>query len=118
MGFDDKVILLFMSCVSLVHYRISHDGRVFSKITPTHGLRQGDPPSSYLFLICIERFTSLISAYERQGLVLKIKVARNAPHISHIFFADDCYIFCKAGVESANYVLEMLKVFETAPVRN
>lgn len=50
-----------------------------------------DPLSSYLFLICIEDFTSLINDYEKQGLIQGIKVTRNAPSISHIFFADDCY---------------------------
>lgn len=29
-----------------------------------------------------------------------------------MFFADDCYIFCKANVECANHVQEMLRVFE------
>lgn len=114
LGFEDRITNLFMKCVSSVSYQINHAGRIFGNITPTRGLRQGDPLSSYLFLICIEGFTSLIHDYERRGLIQGIKVARAAPQISHMFFADDCYIFCKAGVETAGHVLDMLKVFEKA----
>lgn len=81
---------------------------------PSRGIRQGDPLSSYLFLICIEGLTSLIRSYERRGLLQGIKVARSAPPISHMFFADDCCIFCKADVECASRVQEIFHIFEQA----
>lgn len=31
-----------------------------------------------------------------------------------MFFADDCYIFCKASMDSANDVSDLLRVFEKA----
>lgn len=114
MGFDHKAIQLFMACVSSVQYQVSHAGRLFGSITPSRGIRQGDPLSSYLFLICMEGLTSLIHEYEGKGLIQGIKVARTALPISHMFFADDCYIFCKAGVEQAHHVLTMLQLFEKA----
>lgn len=114
MGFSEKVIQLFMACMSSVNYQINHAGRTFGHINPSRGLRQGDPLSSYLFLICIEGFTSLIHEYERRNLIQGIKVARGAPPISHMFFSDDCYIFCKASVDNSNRVLEMLQIFEKA----
>lgn len=78
MGFDHKAIQLFMACVSSVQYQVSHAGRLFGSITPSRGIRQGDPLSSYLFLICIEGLTSLIREYEGKGLIQGIKVARTA----------------------------------------
>lgn len=68
--------------------------------------------SSYLFLICTEGFTSLIQDYKRRGKIKGIRVARSAPSISHMFFADDSYIFCKADEDNANQVAEMLCTFE------
>lgn len=41
-------------------------------------------------------------------------MARSAPPISHIFFADDYYIFSKANVESVRHVQNMLHTFEKA----
>ncbi|KAL8121460.1 hypothetical protein AgCh_018259 [Apium graveolens] len=95
-------------------YQIAHTGRLFGSITPARGIRQGDPLSSYLFLLCIEGFSALIHKYEIRGLIQGIKVAQKAPHISHILFADDCYFFCKASIESANQVMTMPQVFEQA----
>lgn len=103
-----------MACISSARYQINHAGRTFGEINPSRGLRQGDPLSSYLFLICIEGFTSLIQDYEKRNLIQGIKVARSAPSISHMFFANDCYIFCKASDESVSHVLQMLDTFEKA----
>lgn len=85
-----------MECISSAKYQISHDGKEFGRIIPERGIRQGDPLSSYLFLVCMEGLTTLIQDYERRKLLSGIQVARGAPIISHMFFADDTYIFCKA----------------------
>lgn len=114
MGFDRHWVKLIMSCVVSANYQIAHSGRVFGSIVPQRGIRQGDPLSSYLFLICIEGFTALIHDYERRQLIKGIRIARNVPDISHMFFADDSFIFFKATSQSANNVLEMLKNFERA----
>ncbi|XP_074324121.1 uncharacterized protein LOC141661039 [Apium graveolens] len=93
--------------------KISHAGREFGDIIPQRGLRQGDPLSSYLFLVCTEGFTSIIRDYERRGLIKGIQVARGAPSLSHMFFADDSYIYCQANEPSANHIVDMLSKFET-----
>ena len=56
----------------------------------------------------MEGFTALINDYEEKNMINCIKVARSAPSISHMFFADDYYIFCKASMERANCVLQYL----------
>lgn len=100
-----------MQCISSVNYQIAQAGRKFGSITPNRGLRQGDPLSSYLFLICIEGFTTPIHQYEQKGMIQGIKVPQNAPPITHMFFADNCYIFYKANMDSANQVLNLLRIF-------
>lgn len=49
--------------------------------------------------------------YESQKL---IKVCRRAPTISHMLFADDSYVFCKASVNEANAMVSLLHSFEVA----
>ncbi|KAL8121558.1 hypothetical protein AgCh_018338 [Apium graveolens] len=102
-----------MTCVTSTRCKISHAGREFGDIIPQRGLRQGDPLSSYLFLVCTEGFTSIIRDYERRGLIKGIQVARGAPSLSHMFFADDSYIYCQANEPSANHIVDMLSKFET-----
>jgi len=53
---------------------------------PGKGLRQGDPLSSYLFILCMESLTSLIKKYERKGDLHDIKVCMGAPFLLLIFF--------------------------------
>ncbi|XP_062089022.1 uncharacterized protein LOC133795584 [Humulus lupulus] len=114
MGFDEKLVKLFMACITSARYQIVHAGKVFGHIIPERGLRQGDPLSSYLFIICTEGFSALLQDYEEKKLLNGIQVARGAPKVSHMFFADDSYIFCKASTVEAHHVLQLLGVFEKA----
>lgn len=114
LGFVDSITDLFMQCVTTARYKIAHSGKEFGNITPQRGLRQGDPLSSYLFLICMEGLLALIKSYERRGLIKGIIIARGAPSVFHMFFADDSYIYCHATKEEAVQVMEILSIFERA----
>lgn len=114
LGFDDKFITLSLACVTSDRYRIAHDGKEFGSIIPERGIRQGDPLSSYLFLICTEGFTVIIQDYERLGFIQGVKVARGEPMLSNLFFADDSYIFCRENKIHANHVVSLLSTFEKA----
>lgn len=114
LGFAEKLVNLIMTCVTSVRYQISYGGQEFGRIVPGRGLRQGDPLSPYLFIICTEGFSALLNYYEQRRLISGVCVARGAPRISHMFFADDSYIYCKASLKEAGHVREILKSFEKA----
>ncbi|XP_062101909.1 uncharacterized protein LOC133809260 [Humulus lupulus] len=114
MGLNEHWINLIMVCVSKVKYKITTEGKELGPIIPSRGLRQGDPLSPYLFLICAEGLSALIADFERQGKIKGCKVARTAPVISHMFFADDAYLYCRATQEEATHVMEVLKLFQMA----
>ncbi|XP_030497624.2 uncharacterized protein LOC115713283 [Cannabis sativa] len=114
MGFSLRWVNLIMSCVTSARYSIIHGGHVMGPILPTRGIRQGDPLSTYLLIICAEGFSALISKFESDTLLQGCRVANDAPTISHMLFADDSYLFCQANSGAARSVMTLLRRFETA----
>uniref|UniRef100_A0A803PHA9 Reverse transcriptase domain-containing protein n=1 Tax=Cannabis sativa TaxID=3483 RepID=A0A803PHA9_CANSA len=114
LGFPWKMVALIMHCVSSVTYRITYGGNNMGPINPSRGIRQGDPLSPYLFLICAEGFSSLVKMFVQKQWLSGCRVARNAPIVSHMLFADDSYIFCKANETEAANVLRLLQLYEKA----
>ncbi|KAL9687816.1 hypothetical protein QQ045_032223 [Rhodiola kirilowii] len=113
MGFAEDWIKKVVLCISTVSYRIRINESISEIIRPERGLRQGDPISPYLFLLCAEWLTYAINDSQRLGLVEGIKINREAPVVSHLMFADDCLIFCKASKEAVMHIKNILMNYET-----
>lgn len=75
-----------MMCVTTVTYKIMRDGMKINPIIPSCGLKQGDPLSSYLFIICAEGLSLLIHHYEKARFFNGARVARGVRYISDLFF--------------------------------
>ncbi|OMO97058.1 reverse transcriptase [Corchorus capsularis] len=114
MGFSERWISSVMTCVRTVTYSVSVNGNHSERIYPTRGIRQGDPLSPYLFLLCMEGFTSLLKTAELNGNIEGVSVARHAPKISHLFFADDILLFIRAQWSDCATLLDILNRFELA----
>lgn len=114
MGFAEWWIHLILKCVTSVSYSIIHGSREMGPIFPSRGIRQGDPLSPYLFILCAEGLSALMHKYEREKWMHGVKICRKDPVINHMLFADDCYVYCKANEDEASKLLEMLDKFEKA----
>ncbi|XP_030503843.2 uncharacterized protein LOC115719079 [Cannabis sativa] len=112
MGFCCKVVSHIMCCVSTVTYNVTYGGKIMGPIYPGRGIRQGDPLSSYLFLVCAEGLSSLLQQYERNRWLTGCQVARGAPRVSHMLFVDDSYVYCKTNEDEAARVLQLLQVYQ------
>ena len=67
LGFDDHWVGLIMQCVSTAKYAFLINGKPCGKLQPSRGLRQGDPLSPYLFLLCAEVFSTLLDRRVSDG---------------------------------------------------
>lgn len=67
MGFAGRWINLIMMCVRSANYVILINGSPIGRIYPTRGIRQWDPISLYLFLICAEALSTLLTRADRKG---------------------------------------------------
>lgn len=93
MKFLDKFITLIMSCITYIQYFIVVNRNTCGYITPTRGIWQGDPLSSYLFLFCSEGLFSLLFKANRDKQFYGYKASKNGPSIFHLIFIDDLMIF-------------------------
>ena len=89
MGFSVSWVQLIMGCVRSVSYRVKVNSGLTEVIFPQRGLRQGCPLSPYLFILCAECLSALFQKAEEDGSLKGVQIYSGAPHINHMFFADD-----------------------------
>ena len=112
--FLEHWINLIMTCVYIVLYFILINGEPHGHIVPTRGLRQGDPLSPYMFILCVEGLSNLISRAEMNGGLSSMPITRGGTKISHLFFMDDSLLFCKANLFEWIKFQEILMKYEKA----
>ncbi|KAM5560293.1 hypothetical protein ABKV19_021457 [Rosa sericea] len=114
MGFCNVWVNWVMASVRTVSYSFIVNGDPRGRIIPSRGLRQGDAISPYLFLLVAEALSRLIMVAERDDRLHGVEVCRGAPSISHLFFADDSFIFFKAEAAECMVLKGILQDYENA----
>ncbi|GAA0139922.1 hypothetical protein LIER_01375 [Lithospermum erythrorhizon] len=118
MGFCRRWVDWIMCLVSKVSYSFLINGVPKGFVRPTMGIRQGDPLSPYLFLICAKGLSSMIREAELMKSLSGIKISRESPSISHILFVDDTIIFGKASRNEGAEIMRILKDYKEASDQN
>jgi hypothetical protein len=114
MGFSDKWVNWMAICVETVDYSVLVNGEKVGPVIPGRGLRQGDPLSPYLFILCAEGLSSLIRRAKITGDLTGTAICRGAPRVTHLLFADDCFLFFKACDRQAQTMKSILSLYEAA----
>ena len=112
MGFAKKWVDLIMLCISSLSYSIIINGEACGNVIPSRGIRQGDPLSPYLFLLCAEGCSTLTHKAARDNQIRGMSIGRGCPKITHLLFADDSLFFAKQSSLSVRSLLTSLIVMK------
>lgn len=88
--------------------QILWNGEPLKEFSPTRGIRQWDPLSPYLYVICMERLAHFIYRDVSLKRWKSVKASRNGPTLSNLAFADDLILFCEASVEQTTVMQRCL----------
>jgi hypothetical protein len=75
-GFHDTFIKWIMQCVTTVSFSVLINGGKSKHFQPSRGLRQGDPLSPYLFILCQEVLFRLIDRDHASGKINGVSMNR------------------------------------------
>ncbi|XP_074308635.1 uncharacterized protein LOC141643387 [Silene latifolia] len=113
-GFPKAFRKLIKACVRTVSLQVLINGTPSRRFFPQCGLRQGDPISPYLFVLCMEILSLMIIKAESNRSIEGIKLSRNSPAISHLLYADDallCFRLSPTACESLRDILISFSAF-------
>lgn len=106
-----SLLRAIMVCVSSASMQLLWNGSMSSLFVPIMGVRQGDLLSPYLFVLGMERLGHLIEDVVAKKQREPIRLSRGGPGISHLFFADDLVLFCRAFESGAASLKSILDLF-------
>lgn len=110
-GFGNMLIQVILSCLETSQLAVLWNGDRLPPFKPGRGLRQGDPLSPYLFVLCMEVLGQKIQQAVAAKQWRACRVRRDGPMISHLFFADDLLLFGEASCWQARRMHDILSDF-------
>ncbi|KAL2897478.1 LINE-1 retrotransposable element ORF2 protein [Bienertia sinuspersici] len=110
LNFPQQFIGWVMACVTTASYSLCVNGSLQGFFQGKRGLRQGDPMSPLLFVICMEYLTRLMKYVSMQkDYQFHHRCKKLA--LNHLVFADDLIIFCKGDYDSVMWNMRSLATF-------
>lgn len=102
-----------MTCLESSSFKILWNGDKTENFLPSRGIRQGDPLSPYIFVICMKYLSHFIAYLVNNGSCKAMKAGRQGPSISHLIFADGLLLFAEASKEKMHTILKCPNTFCT-----
>lgn len=110
-NFLNQLINWIMISIESVSFDLHINGHISESWNPKRGIRQGDPLSSYIFIICLNflilKFVEGHKSKQSDGL----QINKNTPPILILCYVDDCIIFYKTNDKSINFFQNTLQCF-------
>ena len=109
--FPPPFVDLVLECVTTSSFSILVNESQLESFKPSRGIRQGDPLSPYLFILCMEYLSLKILEACANNSWKAIKASRNGPSFSHLFFVDDLLLCAEASSSCCSTITRILKDF-------
>ena len=109
--FPSNFVKLVLECVTTSSFSILVNGGQMENFKPSRGIRQGDPLSPYLFILCMEYLSLKILEECDTNSWKGIKASRGGPVFSHLFFADDLLLCAEASISCCHTIARVLDDF-------
>ncbi|CAM8944441.1 unnamed protein product [Rhodiola kirilowii] len=87
------------------------DGSSFGHFKSNQGVRQGDPLSPTLFIICMEVFSRMLQHQVSSKRIYPFFIKKEALVVNHLLYADDMLIFTNGSEISMNRLMSLIKSF-------
>lgn len=102
---------LIARCIFTVHYFILVNGSPCGFFPSTRGIRQGDPVSPALFTLVVDLLSRILARFESASKLSGVKISRTSSRITHLMYADDLVIYCKANTVEDLEVKRCLELY-------
>ena len=116
MGFGRKWLNWIKWCISTTTFSVLVNGTPSGFFRSSRGLRQGEPLSPYLFVLGMEALSGLIERAVQGGFLSGCYIGRRNGEgmvVSHLLYADDTLLFCRADQEQLAHLSWLLMWFES-----
>ncbi|XP_056688091.1 uncharacterized protein [Spinacia oleracea] len=110
LGFPEHFVHLVMECVTTPMFSLMINGTMHGFFKSQRGLRQGDPMSPLLFVICMEYLSRVLHSMSLLPL-FQYHPRCKAVKLTHLCFADDLILCCKGDFASIYLLLQAFKLF-------
>lgn len=109
-GFPTRFTHLIMVCVTSPKFSLMVNGSMYGHFSSKRGLRQGDPLSPLLFVVCMKYLSRIIKKISmRPDFSFHPKCA--PMQLTHLCFADDLILCSKGKFQSVLLLLQGFKIF-------
>ena len=99
-----------MNMISSTQFHILWNGSPLPEVVPSRGIRQDDPLSPYLFILCLERLSIKLHEAVCDKLIHPINF-RTGVRLSHLFFVDYIFLFTRARAKDCKNLSRLLLDF-------
>ena len=100
-----------MACVTTISFEVIINGGKSDQFKPNKGVRQGDPLSSYLFILAQEVLSRLLDWEFHLKKINGVKASLNGPAITHVMYTNDVVLLFKATRMEAKAISECLDMY-------